>query len=435
MSSASPVINDAPASGPLLRSAYSLIANTAVTAGLGLGFWVAAARLYPTTVVGRDTVLVSVLIELSTLCQLNLGNGIVRFLPGLGRESTSALGVVYGLTAVVALVVGITFALVIGGISNELSYLRADTGLAITFVAALMLWGVFTLQDAALTATRQTPWIPVENGVFGVLKLLALPILLAAGVANGIFLAWVLPMALLLVPVNLLVFGRAIPRHVAHVRYQSSGLALGARRALRFLAQDYLASVFTQATLTALPLVVIATLGAQQSAYFAMPFTIAIAFDTFAYSSCTSLVVESTLQPGSLRALTRVFVRRVLALLAPAAVILSLAAPLVMLPFGHAYAQQGAGVLRLLLCASLLRIVIALFSAVSRAQTRGVRLGLVEFALLVLVLGAAVPLSRSDGIEGVALAWLAANALIALAVSPLLAVVLRDRRAADVAPR
>jgi O-antigen/teichoic acid export membrane protein len=414
------------ASAHLLRSAYSLLANTAVTSALGMVFWVAAARLYTTVDVGRDTVLISVMIELSTVCQLNMSNGIARFLPDFGRHSKRALSTVYTLTAVVALVVGTIFVLVAPSVSPQLSYLGSETTLALGFVAALMLWGLFTLQDAVLTATRQAPSIPVKNGVFGVLKLLALPLLLAAGAIHGVFLAWVLPMALLLVPVNLLVFKRAVPAHLASGIRESAIARIGLRRVARFLVQDYLASIFTQATLTVLPLLVIVILGATQSAYFAMPFTIVLAFDTFAYSACTSLVVEGTLEQESLRVLTRVFARRVLTLLMPGAAVLALAAPLVMLPFGHVYAEHGAGVLRLLLCGSLFRVVVALFSAISRVQGRGLRLGLVELALLVLVLGSAAPLARSHGIEGVAAAWLGANALICLAVVPLLIRFLRE---------
>ncbi|HEX4115437.1 MAG TPA: hypothetical protein VHY18_06145 [Solirubrobacteraceae bacterium] len=414
------------ASAQLLRSAYSLLANTAVTSAIGMVFWVAAARLYTTVEVGRDTVLISVMIELSTVCQLNMSNGIVRFLPDFGRHSARALSTVYALTALVALGVGTIFVLIASSVSPQLSYLENETTLALGFVAALMLWGLFTLQDAALTATRQAPSIPVKNGIFGFLKLLALPLLLAAGVIHGVFLAWVLPMALLLVPVNLLVFKRAVPAHLANGIGESSIARIGLRRVARFLAQDYLASIFTQATLTVLPLLVIAILGATQSAYFAMPFTIVLAFDTFAYSACSSLVVEGTLQHENLRVLTRVFMRRVLALLMPAAALLALAAPLIMLPFGHLYADHGAGALRLLLCGSVFRAVTALFSAVSRAQGRGTRLALVELALLVLVLGAALPLAHTDGIEGVATAWLGANAIICFAVAPLLVRFVRE---------
>lgn len=415
-------------SAHLLRGAYSLLANTAVTSALGMGFWVAAARLYSTGTVGRDSVLVSTMIELSTLCQLNMGNAIVRFLPDFGRGRARALAAVYALAALLAIVLGTTFVVLAPRASGQLAYLAGDSVLAIGFVAALVLWGLFTLADAALTATRRAPWMALENGAFGLLKLLALPLLLAAGAVHGVFLAWVLPMALLLIPLNVLIFRRALPDHSAAAIGQSTIARIGQRRVVRFLAQDYLATIFAQATLTALPLLVIAMLGPSQAAYFAIAFTIAVAFDTFAYSACTSLVVEATLAPEQLRALTRLFVRRVLSMIVPAAAVLALAAPLVMLPFGHAYAQHGAVVLSLLLCASILRVVIALFSAVSRAQGRGLRLALVEMALLALVLGAAAILARSDGIEGVAIAWLGANAIICAALSPVLIGFLRGPR-------
>jgi len=412
-------------SGELLRSSYSLLANTALTALLGVGFWVVAARLYPTTTVGRDSVLITVMVELSTLCQLNLGNGIIRFLPDLGSRSTRALGVIYGLTALVALIVGVIFVVAAPSVSHELSYLRRESGLGLLFVAALIVWGIFTLQDAALTATRQAPWIPVENGVFGLLKLGVLPLLLAVGFVDGVFVAWVLSMALLLVPVNLFIFKRAVPAHVGAGEREASITTLGRWRVVRFLAQNYLASVFTQATLTILPIIVIAILGARQSAYFAIPFMIVVAFDTFASSACSALIVEATLEPTSIAALTRVFVRRVLSLVAPIAIVLAVAAPLVLLPFGQSYAEQGSGVLRLLLVASLLRVALALFSALCRIHAHGIRLTLVELALLLLALGGAIPLAHSHGISGVALAWLGANALVAFAVVPLLRTELR----------
>jgi O-antigen/teichoic acid export membrane protein len=402
----------------LLRGAYSLIANTAVTSALGMAFWIAAARLFSSTTVGRDTVLISTMIELSTLCQLNLGNGIVRFLPDLGEQSARALRLAYVLTGGLAICIGLAFVLVVRGLLPGLSFLGDDPALAGGFVVALALWGVFSLQDAALTATRRTPWIPLENGLFGVAKLAALPLMLLFGVLHGVFLAWVLPMALLLIPVNLLLFKRVIPAHVYTGARESSLQHMGRPRVLRFLAQDYLATIFTQTTMTVLPLIVIAILGAKQSAYFVIPFTIALAFDTFAYSACTSLVVEATLERRHLHGLVRMVLRRVFTLIVPVGAILIVAAPLVMLPFGHAYAQHGSDVLRLLVCAGLFRSAIALFSALSRIQGRALRLGVVEFSLLALALGPAIALAHADGIQGVALAWLGANAIVCLALMP-----------------
>jgi O-antigen/teichoic acid export membrane protein len=246
-----------------------------------------------------------------------------------------------------------------------------------------------------------------------------------------VFLAWALPMGLLLIPVNLLVFRRAIPEHLGSGAGDapSSVERFGAARALRFLSQDYFASIFTQVTLTLLPLMVLALLGPRDSAYFAIPFMIVMAFDTLAYSACTPLVVEAgLLKEGHLRDLANLVVRRVLVLLVPAAVLLILAAPLVLMPFGHAYVQHGTGVLRLLLCASLFRAGIAFFSAVSRVQGRGLRLALTEFALLVLVIVPATPLANAYGIDGIGAAWLIANAVIFLTLLPRLLPVLREPR-------
>src|SRR4029077_14046327 len=184
------------------------------------------------------------------------------------------------LSGTVALVVGMLFVALVPDLSRQLSYLHREGLLAQGFIVSLALWGVFALQDAALTATRNAPWIPLENAAFGVLKIAALPALLALGVTHGVFLSWALPIVLLVVPVTVFVFRRALPAR--SIASPASELAQpGLRQAARFLAQDYLASVFTQATLTALPLLVIASLGPHASAYFAMPFTIAIAFDTF----------------------------------------------------------------------------------------------------------------------------------------------------------
>jgi O-antigen/teichoic acid export membrane protein len=397
---------------PLHRAAYSLLLNSAVTSLLGVGFWVAAARLYPATTVGRDTVLLAVMVELSTICQLNLGNGIARFLPDLGADTGRALAAAYSAALVFAVLAGTVFVLVAPGLAHGLRFLADDTLLAVGFVVSLAAWGIFVLQDAALTATRRAAWVPVENGLFGVLKLAALPVLLTLGTGDGVFLAWALPMALLIVPVNILIFQRAIPAHAGLAAGRSSLVRLGALRAARFLGADYLGSVFAQATLTALPLIVIGVLGSRQSAFFAMPFAIAIAFDTFAYGACASLVVEANLAPERLRELARTFARRVAALLVPAAAAAALGAPLLLRAFGHAYAQHGTLALRLLLGASLLRVVLAMFSAVSRARGQAGRLALLEGTVLLLVAGAALPLARAHGIDGVAAAWLAANALV-----------------------
>ena len=63
-------------SDPLMRGAYSLIANTAATSLLGVVFWIVAARLIPASDLGVDSTLIAGMMTLSGICQLNLPNSI-----------------------------------------------------------------------------------------------------------------------------------------------------------------------------------------------------------------------------------------------------------------------------------------------------------------------------------------------------------------------
>ena len=90
-------------SEPLFRNAYSLMVNSIMSSGLGLVFWIVAARIYPTETVGRDSAMVAAMVTLLTICQLNLGNAIPRFMP-LVADPAQALRKLYALSTGLALV-------------------------------------------------------------------------------------------------------------------------------------------------------------------------------------------------------------------------------------------------------------------------------------------------------------------------------------------
>lgn len=413
-------------SDPLLRSAYSLMASVVVTAGLGMAFWVVAARLFEPESVGRDAALIAVMMELSVVCQLNLGNAIVRFLPGLEHGTARALLGAYALSGGLGVLVGCVVVLVSPLVSADFATLRADWRLAGIYVVAQALWGWFVLQDAALVAMRRSAWVPVENAGFALLKLAALPLAVLFGVAHGVFLAWVLPVVVVLAPINYLLFKEVIPRHVHERRAaRSELLRRGRRRTLSFLAQDYGAAVLAKAAVTALPLLVVATLGASANAYFYIAFVIVMALDLLFESVCTSLVAEGAFAEQKVRALARTVVRRFGSLLVGASLVTIVAAPLILLPFGETYAAESASVLRILVAASVFRAMIALFSAVARLQGRGLRILVVHASVAALLLAGAAVLVEPLGVEGVALAWLGANVLGGLTVLPSLLAFLR----------
>lgn len=414
------------AADPLLRSAYSLSANVALTAVLGVGFWIVAARLYDADEVGRDAALIAAMVELSTICQLNLVNALTRFLPSLERRTALALVGAYAVSGAAALIVGVAFVVVAPAISEQFSFLRENTLFAALYVVSQILWTWFMLQDAALTAMRRAPWVPVENAVFGALKLGALPLLLALGASHGVFLASALPVVLLLVPINLFLFRRAIPEHLRKERPTGSALSrLGRRRLLAFMAQDYGATVFSQSGMALLPLLIVAFLGSSANAYFYIPYMMVVSFGAMVFGVTTSLVVEGALAEHRIQELARRIVRHFGPILLIGSVVLAAAAPLILLPFGEDYVRESTPVLRILAVGCLFRGISTLYMAVSRLEGRGGRILAVEAVQMALMLAGAAALAHPLGLEGVALSWLGATAIVATAILPSLARSLR----------
>jgi O-antigen/teichoic acid export membrane protein len=405
-------------SQPLLRSAYSLVLNVALTSALGFAFWIAAARLFPSSTVGRDGALVSAMITFSTVCQLNLSAAVLRFLPIVKLDPRRTVLGAYTVTAVLTTIVGTLFVIVAPDVSHNYRFLRQDSAISVVYVAAATAWGVFALQDAVLTALRRAPWVPIENAAFGILKIAALPLLLAAGLRHPVFVAWVIPMVALLVPVNFLIFHRVMRDPPARGGEPSPVERFGRKGLARFLAQDYLASIFAQAASTLLPVLIVAFIGSRQNAYFYIPFMIVSSFDLVFLNVTSSLTVEGALASSRLPGLMRTTVHRFRFLLAGGVAMLVIGAGVVLLPFGTEYVDNGVTVLRLLAAASTFRVIVALFVVICRIEGRASHILFVQAATFAMVIGLAVALGKAHGIDGVAGAWLIANAVGGCAVAP-----------------
>ena len=75
---------------PHYRTGYALVANTVGTTAVGFFYWVVAAHLYDRQALGRCSALVSALIVVSALAQLDLPTIMPRFLPQAGRSAGRA---------------------------------------------------------------------------------------------------------------------------------------------------------------------------------------------------------------------------------------------------------------------------------------------------------------------------------------------------------
>ena len=395
---------------PLYRNALALLVNSGVTSLIGIAYWTLAARLTTPEVVGVNAALISAMVALASLSHLGLEGALGGFLPRAGAASGALVKRAYAIASVGAVLLATGFVLAAPRISDQLRDLYR-TDLAVLFVAAVLVWSLFALQDSVLTGLRRAIWIPLENILYSAAKLV-LVLMLARGLAGfGILVSWVAPAVLALVPVSLAVFKVFIPAHVAAHRAQpSSEVALFGR----FVAGDGLAMLLSQAHTALLPILVVGQAGADAGGRFYIPWMLAQSLDLVAVNVGMSLTVEGAHVLDELPALFRRVLLRTLALVGLAVALGALAAPLILALFGSDYASASVTPFRLLLLGSLFRVVITLAVCAARAERRPSRVIALQVGLTIMVLPLAWRLTDGMDATGAALAWMIGHAVVAV---------------------
>jgi O-antigen/teichoic acid export membrane protein len=399
---------------PLFRNGYALLLSSALTSGLGMVYWIVAARAYTTEAVGLNSAVIAAMTLLAGVAQLNLMSALVRFIPGAGPATGRLVVSAYLIAMLMAVVVSLTF---IGGLDTwapALAFLRSSPLFILWFTLATMAWCIFVLQDNVLTGLRQAVWVPVENTAFAVAKI-ALLLVFAGGVPHyGVFASWTLPVGALLVATNALIFRRLIPKHVQATQDQS--VPLKPTQVVKYVAVDYLGYLCTLASGTLLPLIVTREAGATANAYYFLSWQIAYALYLISPNMGASLVVEAAKDPAKLGTYSyRVFVQTA-RVVVPLAAIMALGAPAILRIFGDNYAQEGAMPLRLLALSAIPHLVNSLYISIVRVQRRMTAVVTTLASLCTLVLVLSFVLLPQYGITGVGTACLVGQSIVAVVV-------------------
>jgi O-antigen/teichoic acid export membrane protein len=399
---------------PLYRTSYALLVNTAATTAVGVAFWAVAAHFYDQQVLGRSAALVSALLLVSTFAQLNLTTALPRFLPKAGRSAGKFIAYSYGASSCAALIGGLAFVTVLPRLSSQWQFVANSLPLAVAFVLAAAVWQVFTLQDIVLLSLRRPFLVPTENFVYGVSKLLMLVGIVSLLSSAGIFLSWVVPLAVTVPAVNWLIFRRFLKERDA----AATPSRLRAREVVRFASVDYIGSVLGQAYGSLLPLLDLSTLGAAANSSFYIAWSIASGLGLVASNFGTSLLIEGADAPDRLADLTRGVLARCIVIMSLGAALIGLAARPILDVYGSRYAVHASSLLGLLAVGTIPSCIVVVAMSLDRIAGRVGRATLTRLVLTVLVLSGSWLLARKVGIDGVAYAWGGANLVLALARFP-----------------
>ncbi|WP_329067539.1 lipopolysaccharide biosynthesis protein [Streptomyces sp. NBC_01429] len=408
----------------MFRNAYALMLSTGVSAALGLGFWLVAARYYTEEAVGQGSAAIAAMRLLASLTATTMIGAVVRYVPRAGRATGPLVWRTYAVSSLVVSVACVVFLATLDRWGPSYAPLRGLTA-GLVFTASCVAWALLTLQDGVLTGLRRAFWVPVGNAAFSIGKLLLLAAFATAMPVLGVFVSWAAAIALSVLPLGWLVFRRLIPRQAAADRDREPPRAADIGR---FLAGDSVGALFSLAMINLLPVLVAVRFDSAHNAFFYTAYTVGGTMEFMAINMASSLTAHASHSPERLAEGVRGALRRMALLLVPVVLVLVVFAPQILAPFGADYARHGTTVLRLLAAAALPRVVVELYIGVLRVQGRTGMLAALQGSMCVLVLGSALYLlgPGGAGIAGAGLAMLLSMTLVALVAAPGLRAALRS---------
>lgn len=391
-------------------SALALMTTTATTAVVGLLFWTAAARMHAAADVGRASAVLSTAAMLAVVASLNVGIVYTRVLPGAGSRSRFLVLSGYALAVGVAGLLSTAFVVLFpyGSLFPSLTD-------RLIFPVLVVVLALFVLQDWVFVACRIAKWVPIEQLAFSVLKLALLVILAGwSGGALGIVLAWGIPAAAAVFVVSPLLIRYVISREPGR---SENAAPLPGRAALgRIVISEYATGITAQIVPLLLPLIVVAKLGTEANAYYAMPWMISSAVTVLIWNICSSFMVEASHDTSQTADLVRRSLKLATLVCAGGMATLLIGAPLLLSVLGDAYATRGTTLLRLMAAALPFTVITTFYTCLSRVQQKMGRVVLIQIATAVAVVGLVNVLTGPLDIDAVGVAYLATEAAVALAV-------------------
>ena len=391
----------------MAKTALALVLNSGITSILGIVYWIAVARRYDRGDLADSAAVISTMLTLGGIAQMNLGFSMGALLPRAGRRAGRLLVDMYLSVAIFSLAV---YAFFIVAVRPHLGYFDRVVSSPFAIVAlglAFAVYNIFVLQDSALAALGSATVVPFENAVFGGAKLLFVVALAGAIPHQGVIVSWTVPAVLLVIPISWYIYRRALPRHTV----EPTG-AVRLRHAVRPVLGDYVSYLFLISSTVALPAIAVSLVGSDRAAAFSVPWMISASLDTVATNVGIALTIEKS-RSRDTTAMSGRMTLRIFAFVALVAVAIIVAAPIALRLYGGTYAADGVGVLRLLVLAAPFRALASL--AMCNARAHGdvgfiIRMQAVTSAI---VIAFALAFTRGGDIRGIAIAWLLAQLVAA----------------------
>lgn len=394
----------------LYRNAVYLIVHYAGLGLTGFFFWMAAARLYPDEDVGLASATVAAMTLLSMLAMVGLDHALIRFIPGAGESTKSIINSSLTIAGVISIVLALVFIAGLSFWSPDLRPILHQPMLFIAFVVFVAATTLSTLTHRVFTAKRRSSFAMAVGLVFGLLRFVPLAIVAAYSLTLGIFIAWGIATSVSLAISVFFLLPRVEPGYRLSPVMKKDVVS----PMVRFASANFLASVSGTVSGSVLPLIVLNTLGKEQTAYFYVTWSISQVMHTILAAVTINLFAEGSHDQQKLREHVKKSLKLMTLILIPAVALILLVGDRLLLAFGEGYSRDATHLLWLLILSAVPLSINLVYLAVARVRTQMRVIVAVNVFMAIGILGTSPYLLSHMGLTGVGVACIASQGIVAV---------------------
>jgi len=397
----------------LYSNAFFIMMTQGIGSLGGFVFWVIAARFFTTEAVGLAGAVIPAISLLSAISELGLGYGLIRFLPGAGNKAGEMMNSSLTSYLLTSLVASLIFLFGLGLWSPALLVLQSNPAYFVGFVAFTVVFGLRSLLGSVFIAYRSSKF---TSFMFLVMYLSTLPLLILFTYLlngfSGIVAAQGFAVIICLLVARLFFLPKAIRGYSPVPRISRRVI----KEIIPYSIGNHIGVLLGSFNNWILPLLVVNILGAGANAYFYIAFMIGRIVNMIPGALATSAFAEGSNQEEQLWSNIRSAVKVAILLQIPMlAIILGLGDKLLLL-FGTEYSSGGTTVLWLIASSTLPSTVLSFYLVYARVRKRLGIIVSVGAAATAITLGLTCVLAPRLDIEGVGVAFLLGQALVAVGI-------------------
>jgi len=388
---------------PLYRNSFYLMATAIARAGFGFFFWIIAAALYLMEDIGVATAVISALNIIAALSRFGIDQSLTREIPNSDRSRLIYTSTI--VTTIAAVMMAIVLVIFVDSIIPELTIIRQFFIVFISFVAV---FSIFCVYNTAFTALRRSDIVFLQSLIGGSRILLLFPLVLfgAIGIVMTEFASYIL-----LVIISVIILWRwKIP-----LISKFDGHFL--RRTMSFSAGNYVASFMLTIPSQIISLIIIAVLGADETAAFYMGFMVFQLVLGIPTAISTSMFVEGS-HGVDLKGAFNKANRLSIGLLVPAVILVYLLGEWLLGFIGSGYATGGGDLLRVIALSSFFVAIYFNYMSLFKVTKHMRYLVILSSLLFVLIVATSYIFLSTYGVVGIGYSWVLSHAIVVIVGYP-----------------